>query len=68
MVLTMPKLKKPSEKGTEFVATRLTAEEKREVDALAEAEGLTLSDFFRKAIAEHVAKVRAHVAAKGKRR
>jgi len=62
MVLTMPKLKKPSEKGVEFVACRLTVAEKAEVDALAEAEGLTLSDFFRKAIADRVAKVRARAA------
>jgi len=62
MVLTMPKLKKPSEKGREFVACRLTVDEKREVDALAEAEGATLSDFFRRAIAEHVAKVKARAA------
>jgi uncharacterized protein (DUF1778 family) len=64
----MPKLKKPSEKGREFVACRLTVAEKAEVDALAEAEGLTLSDFFRKAIADRVAKIGARAAAKGKSR
>jgi len=58
----MPKLKKPSEKGTEFVACRLTREEKILVDALAEAEGLTLSDFFRKAITDRIAKLRARAA------
>lgn len=62
MVLTLPKLKKPSEKGREFVACRLTVDEKREVDALAKRDGLTLSDFFRKAIADRVAKVRVRAA------
>jgi hypothetical protein len=58
----MPKLKTPSEKGIEFVACRLTVAEKREVDALAEAEGLTLSDFFRTAITDRIAKLKARAA------
>ena len=55
-------MKTPAEKGTEFVACRLTCEEKLLVDALAEAEGLTLSDFFRKAIADRIAKLKARAA------
>ena len=68
MVLTMPKLKRPSEKGTEFVATRLTRDEKREVDELAAVEGLTLSDFFREAIADRVALAKRKATAKRKGR
>lgn len=62
MVLTMPKLKTLEEKGREFVACRLTGASKREVDAIAEAEGVTLSDFFRQAIAAHVARCKARAA------